>query len=202
MALPTIIGAVVRFMAPYAKTHVERFYLSCHSHIFHFTVAKGADFERLLDRHTRIIEDELLQMLLVGKMDEVGYVVNLFPGRGDPLFPIFGELLDARLVGGDHQMATHALAERRDTRHLAATRVGVAVHAINLIDFGMDVMREFDGLLDVHAIIGALRRNRVGHLETIIGIPAVITLGSRRRDGHRKSPLVGGIRRIRGQQHG
>ena len=110
MAFPTIMGTVVRFMASHAKAHIQRLYFSRHHHILHFTVAKGTDFIRLLDLHSRITEDKSLQMLLMGKVHEIRHVVHLLPGRRYALFPILGELLDTGFVGCNNRVTTHALA--------------------------------------------------------------------------------------------
>jgi len=150
-------------MAAAAKTHIQRLGLLGHYHILDLAMTKGTDLGDPLNRHVVIIENKTSQVFFMGKMDEVRDIMNLLPFGRLLLLPVFGQFLDTRFVCGDDRMATHTFARRWDSGHLAATRVGMAVHAVYLVDFRMNVMRELDWLLDVLARVGTNRRHRIGN---------------------------------------
>jgi len=161
MALPTVMWTVVGLVTSPAKTHIERLDLFGDNHLLDFAMAKGTNLGHVLNLHPLIIENESTEMFFMSEMHEIGYVVNLFPGWRLMLFPVFGKLFDARFVCRDHAVATHAFPGRRNTRNLAPTSIGMAVHAVDLIDVSMDVVWKFNGLLDVFPRIGPLRRHGV-----------------------------------------
>lgn len=165
MTLPTVAGSAVGFMARDTPTHGHRLYLSRHRHLPEIAMTSGTHRRhgvhgKLLYQFL-VIEDEFLEVLFVGEMNEIGHVVHLLPWNGLALFPILGELLNARLVGGYHTVAAHALAGGWDAGHLAAAAVAVAVETVDLVDLGMDVVRELDGLFDHVTVVVARRGNRI-----------------------------------------
>ena len=110
MALPTIVGTIVRLMASHTKAHIQPFDLSSHHHVFYLAVTEGTNFIRLLYAHPRITEDKSLQMFLVGEMNEIRYVMHLLPRRGYTFFPVLGELFDPWFIRSNHRVTAHALA--------------------------------------------------------------------------------------------
>jgi len=147
-------------MAPAAKSHIQRLGFLGHLHVLDLTMTECTDFGDPLYRHGIIVKNKASQMFFVSKMDEVRDIMDLLPLGRLFLFPVLCQFLDARFVCGDDGVATHAFARRRNTGHLAASRVGMTVHAIYLVDFCMNVMWELDRLLDILALIGAHRRHR------------------------------------------
>ena len=150
-------------MAAAAKTHIQRLGLLGHYHILDLAMAKCTDLGDPLYRHVVIIKNEASQVFFMGKMDEVRDIMNLLPPGWLFLFPVLCQCLDTLFVCCDNGVATHTFARRRYSGHLAASCIGMAVHAVYLVDFRMDVMREFDRLLDVLARIGTDRRHSVRH---------------------------------------
>ena len=153
VTLPAIERPAVSLVATPAKSHVEGFNLVCNRHLLNFTMTKRTYLVDTLYRHAFIIEDETLQMFLMGEVNKIGDVMYLLPGRRLTFFPVFGQLLDTFLIGGNDAVATHAFAGWRDTGHLAATGIGMTVHAIDLVYIRMDVMRKFDGLFHILSVI-------------------------------------------------
>jgi hypothetical protein len=162
MAFPTIERPVIVFMTLTTEAHCQWFSLPGYSLFLDVTVTEGAYLINAFDRHAVIVEDETSQVLFMGKMYEVRYVMYLFPPRWFVLFPVFGQLFDPRFIRCDDTVATHTLTGRRNTCDLAASRIGVTVHAVDLVDLGMDVMRKFDWLLYVFPVVCPLGRNCVG----------------------------------------
>ena len=163
VALPTIEWPVVRLVATPAKTHVKWLNLVCNCHFLDLTVAEGTHFRDILDLHPRVIKDKFSQMLFVSKVDEIRDVMHLFPWWRLTFFPVFRQFLDTISVSGDDTMATHTLAGRWNTGYLAAPGIGMTVHAVDLVDFCMYVVREFNRLFDVFPVICADGWNRVRH---------------------------------------
>jgi hypothetical protein len=124
-------------------------------------MAEGAHLVDTLNFHTFVIEYKPSQVFFMGKMDKIWHIVNLFPAWRFILFPIFSQLLNARLISGDHAVTTHTFTGRWYTRNFTASRIGMAVHTIDFIIPGMDIVRKFDRLFDVFTVISPLRWNRV-----------------------------------------
>ena len=90
MALPTIMWAVIRFMAAPTESHVQWLDLPRHNHFLNLTVAEGANFGYVFHLHALVVEDKTLQVLFMREMHEIRKVMHLLPPRWFVLFPIFG----------------------------------------------------------------------------------------------------------------
>lgn len=165
MTLPTVAGSAVGFMARDTPAHGHRLYLARHRHLPEIAMTSGTHRRDSVHgeilHQLLVIKDEFLEVPFVGEMNEIGHVVHLLPGDGLAFFPILGELLDARLVGGDHAMTAHALAGWGNAGDLAAAAIGMAIKAVDLVDLSMDVVRELDGLFDHVTVVVARRGDRI-----------------------------------------
>ena len=164
MALPAIAWTAIIDMTVLAKAHIQRLYLVRYRHVLNIAVAEGTNLFHILHREVPV-KDKSLQMLLMSEVHKVRQVMDFLPGWRLFVFPVFGQQLDAWLIRRDNLVATHAFTGRRDACHLAATRIGVTVHAVDLVDLDVDVMRKLNGLNHVFAIIGSFGGNHfVGRL--------------------------------------
>lgn len=89
----------------------------------------------------------------MGEVHEVRKVMNLLPLGRFFLFPVLSELFNAWLVCGNGFVTAHAFAGGWDTSNFTPPRVSVAVHAVYAIYLNVDVVRKFDGLFDIIAVV-------------------------------------------------
>lgn len=95
------------------------------------------------------LEVKTLNMALMVETNEIRQVMHLFPGNGLLVFPIFKQFLDARtILDAFNQIVTpHAFVETGNPGYIAAPRIGMTVHAVDLHASGMGIVWKLDGLL-------------------------------------------------------
>ena len=158
MALPAIAWTAIIDMTVLAKAHIQWFNLVRYCHVLNIAVTESTNLFHVLHREIPV-KDKSLQVLLMSEVHKVRQVMYFFPGWWLFVFPVFGQPLDAWLIRCNDLVATHAFTGWGDACHLAATRIGVAVHAIDLVDLDVDVMRKLNGLNHIFAIIGSFGGN-------------------------------------------
>ena len=154
MTFPAIAGAVVGNMTVFAKPHIQRLYFMGNRHVFHLTMTEGANFFHVFNREIPV-EHKALQMFLVSEVYKIRYVVDFLPGWRRFIGPVLGQLLNTWFVRCDLLVTTHALTGWRNTGDLTATRIGMAVHAVDAVILDMNVVRELDRLFHVFTIMGS-----------------------------------------------
>ena len=87
-------------------------------------------------------------MSLVGEMDEVWHIMNLYPGNGLLGLPVGVDFRDfSRVSYGCYPLVTtYALRNARNPSGRGLVRIRVTVQAFNLVVPSMNTMTELDGL--------------------------------------------------------
>jgi hypothetical protein len=91
--------------------------------------------------------DAASDMGCVTELCVVGKIVDFHPAHGSSLAPVLMDLLHFRVVPGNFTVAVHAGVDARDDRLGAFSSTDMTESTGDLMDAGMKLMAELDGLL-------------------------------------------------------